>query len=222
MKSSKKTENKSWWVIGGILVIFIIFLSLGQVKQKEKLTSSVAPGKTKEGEANRSSNYTPGYQKGVPQVALSPNREAGKIKINNSPKAIKSIQLDVSTPLKKQIVGILEKTLGEMGYLLLISNQEKITNELTLPDSAAAAGSFSSGCTKYGFRWDATKGVIEVFFFIDKPEEVCSADKFMVPVINAIGQAKGQIFEWWKNGLEEVSKKQGREILITDFPLIVR
>jgi len=58
-----------------------------------------------------------------------------------------------------------------------------------------------------------------VFFFIDQPQEDCAADKFMVPVINAVGQAKGQIFEWWKTGLDKVSAEQGRKPEATDFPL---
>lgn len=219
-------KRKTLIIASLILIFFLIILVLVKMETNRQIrlaTRAEKPAEERE-EVNKTIQEIPvlpsptGYQKGVPQEALNPSQEAGKIKVINSPQAAKKIKLDTSTPFRRELTGLLESTLKEMGYSLTVYNQEAITPEFTLPDSTAPSGSFSSGCTKYGFRWDATKGIIEVFFFIDKPQETCTPDKFTVPIINAIGQAKGQVFEWWKNGLERISKEQGRKPDLSDFP----
>lgn len=224
-------KDKALIIASLILVFFLTILILMKIqvdKQTRLFTRAERPTGEPSGQNLPASQETPAlvtpsvaYQKGVPQEAYGSNQEAGKISILNSPQALKQIKIDSTTPFRKGLAEVIETTLKEMGYSLTIYNRDNLTDEFTLPDSQAPTGSFSSGCNKYGFKWDAAKGIIEVFFFIDQPQEDCSADKFMVPVINAIGQAKGQIFEWWKNGLEKISGEQGRKAELSDFPITV-
>lgn len=160
-----------------------------------------------------------GYQKGVPQKAEIPSAKAGEIVLNNSADAAIKLQFDTSIPYRKAVASLLAATLKEMGYALTIYNRDNLTDEFTIPTSSNPSGSHSSGCAKYGFRWDAQKGVIGVFYFVDQPALPCDQEKFMLPLLNAIGQAKGQIFEWWKDGLDAISKEQGRQPTAEDFPL---
>jgi hypothetical protein len=224
--NSTTAKGKTLIITSLILIFFLIILILvkSQIDRQMRLaTRAERPAEERE-EVSKTIQETPvlplptDYQKGVPQEALNPSQNAGEIKVINSPQVVRKIKLDTTTPFKRELTQLLKSTLKEMGYSLTIYNQEAITPELILPDSTAPAGSFSSGCTKYGFRWDATKGMIEVFFFIDQPQETCTPDKFTAPIINAVGQAKGQVFEWWKNGLEKVSKEQGRKADLPDFP----
>lgn len=208
------TNNKILALVALVLVILIGLLVWMRSKIQQK--TEVPPVSVEE-PVGAQPTIGGGYQKGVPQKAEVPSAAAGEMKIINDPGATKKIQFDTTNPTKKAIYDLFQKTLKEMGYALTIYNRSSLTNEFTIPASTAASGSFSSGCTKYGYKWFPETGKLDAFFFIDKPESPCDQEKFFVPLLNAVGHAKGEIFDWWTNGLKGIT--QGGKLNAEDLPI---
>ncbi len=164
---------------------------------------------------------SPVYQKGIPQKAAVPSAKAGEVIVVNAPEVKKKLVWDDSTAYRKVFKEVIEETLKEMGYALTIYNRASLTDEFTIPTSNNPPGAQTSGCSRFGFRWDSNKGMIEVFYLMDLEDQPCTQDKLMVPLINAVGQANGQVFEWWKKGLAKANEEQGRKPDPADFPLTV-
>lgn len=205
----KKNKNLIL-AVGGLAVVIIALIvvnrrldQFGKTGQPEKI--EVVP--------------SPVYQKGIPQKAAVPSAKAGEINLVNDPGAEKKLVWDTSTAYRKAVVAVLEGALKEMGYALTIYNRASLTNELTIPTSSNSPGAQTSGCSRFGFRWDSNRGLIEVFYLVDLLDQPCDQEKLMVPLINAIGQANGQVFEWWKKGLAQMNQEQGRKPVAADFPL---
>lgn len=211
-------KDRALVIVFGILLLFSALLVFMKI-ETDKRTAFTSKGP--EIEVSQLGQYpTPvEYQKGVPQEASSPHKEAGRILVVNDPGVIKTFAYNTEIPFREEIGQQLEEVLVEMGYTLTIYNRASLTNEFTLPNSQASPGAFVKGCTKYGFRWNAESGVIEVFFLVDRPTEDCGSDQFIVPVVQAIGMAKGEIFDWWKEGQDEIAKSQGRKPGASDYPL---
>lgn len=212
--TSSSNNNRVLGVAAVVLVILIGSLVWMRSKIQQK---TVVPPSPVEKPVGAQPTIGGGYQKGVPQKAEVPSTVAGEMKIINDQGVTKKIQFDTSTPVRKAIYDLFQKTLKEMGYALTIYNRTSLTSEFTIPASTASSGSFSSGCTKYGYKWYSDTGKLDVFFLIDKPGEPCDQEKFFVPLLNAVGHAKGEIFDWWTNGLKEITK--GEKLNIDDLPI---
>lgn len=208
-----KTEGSK--IIGVIIllvaVLIGVFLVLGkrsyQRKVEEKETVVPTP--------------TLGYQKGIPQKAEKPSPKAGEIEIINEPGVVKKIEIDTSNAFRKAFYQLYKDTLKDFGYSLTIYNKKEVTDEFTVPGSAGPSGGNSSGCMKYGYRWDSSKGTIEVFFNIHNPTAPCEADRFRAIINTAIGRAHGEVYEWWTNGKAKIAKELGKEPGIEDYSIFV-
>lgn len=137
------------------------------------------------------------------------------LKILNSSNAVRRVGIDVSTPAREAIFKFLLTTLRELGYTLIIFNQDSL-NEKFLESGQRSQ---IEDCGRFSYYILHNNKEIDIYFLITDSNGLCPKINLMKPVVMAISEIKGSN-DWWKSGVGEVLKEFGGVYLADDAPLV--